>query len=170
MVFLHSDGTLTKIMLLKNLWSVLDLHTVPNWPLKICHDEAWKLQEIAGEPASSQCSPRHLPPLDDRETLTPWTSQYWVLLLVLPAFAGGGCRGRSKDFIPGKCFLQFQDHGLAHVQPQTQCTIAGAAREEKAEGEKKKKRREKYFEFRCKSQQASQKQAQEGVLGMGTGI
>jgi hypothetical protein len=58
------------------------------------------------------------------------------------AFAGGGCKGRSKDLIPGKCSLLFQDHGLAHVQPQTQCTIAGAAREEKAEGKKKERKKD----------------------------
>lgn len=52
-----------------------------------------------------------------------------------------GAEGRSKDLIPGKCFLLFQDHGLAHVQPQTQCTIAGAAREERAEGNKIRKRK-----------------------------
>lgn len=31
-------------------------------------------------------------------------------------------RERS-NFIPDKCFLPFRDHGLARVQPQTQCTI-----------------------------------------------
>jgi alpha-D-ribose 1-methylphosphonate 5-phosphate C-P lyase len=44
----------------------------------------------------------------------------------------------GSNFIPGKCFLLFQDHGLAHVQPQTQCTITGAAREERSEVKKER--------------------------------
>lgn len=68
------------------------------------------------------------------------TKRPWLLETISTlAFASGGGIGRSKDLIPGKCFLLYQDHGLAHVQPQTQCTIAGAAREEKAEGNKNKK-------------------------------
>lgn len=103
-----------------------------------CNDETWNLQETAREPAVSVPKgishswqtqrPRCLEPL----RIEP---------ISMLAFAGGGCKGRSKDLIPGKCSLLFQDHGLAHVQPQTQCTIAGAAREEKAEGKKKKERK-----------------------------
>lgn len=83
------------------------------------------------------------------------------------AFASGGGIGRSKDLIPGKCFLLFQDHGLAHVRPQTQCTIAGAAREERAEGNKIRKRKKKsIWNSECKPQQALQKQAQEETFEM----
>lgn len=46
-----------------------------------------------------------------------------------------------SDFIPDKCFLPFQAHGLARVQPQTQCTITPAAREEKSKMKQKGKRR-----------------------------
>lgn len=54
------------------------------------------------------------------------------------AFTGGDAKvGGGSGLIPDKCFLPFRDHGLARVQPQTQCTITGAAREEKSEGKKK---------------------------------
>lgn len=56
---------------------------------------------------------------------------------------------RSSDFIPDKCFLLFQAHGLAHVQPQTQCTITPAAREEKS---KMKQREKGNLEFHIKTQ------------------
>lgn len=46
-----------------------------------------------------------------------------------------------SDFIPDKCFLPFQAHALARVQPQTQCTITPAAREEKSTMKQKGKRR-----------------------------
>lgn len=36
---------------------------------------------------------------------------------------------KCTNFIPDKCFLLFQAHELAHVQPQTQCTITSAAKE-----------------------------------------
>lgn len=42
-----------------------------------------------------------------------------------------------SNCIPDKCFLLFRNHGLAHVQPQTQCTITGTAREERSEVKKK---------------------------------
>lgn len=73
------------------------------------------------------------------------TKRPWLLETISTlAFASGGGIGRSKDLIPGKCFLLYQDHGLAHVQPQTQCTIAGAAREERAEGNKIRKRKKAF--------------------------
>lgn len=59
------------------------------------------------------------------------------------------CKGRrGKGFIPDKCFLPFRDHGLAHVQPQTQCTMTAAAREEKLRGKWKRKEKKKHLEFR----------------------
>lgn len=63
------------------------------------------------------------------------------------AVTGSGATVREgSDFIPDKCFLPFRDHGLARVQPQTQCTINRAAREERWEGKKKGKK--KHLEFK----------------------
>lgn len=57
-------------------------------------------------------------------------------------FTGSGATGReASNFIPDKCFLPFRDHGLARVQPQTQCTIAGAARKERSEVKKKEEKK-----------------------------
>lgn len=98
--------------------------------------EAWKLPENRWEPEVSVL-----------KGITPsWlTKRPWLLEPIsMLAFASGGGIGRSKDLIPGKCFLLFQDHGLAHVRPQTLCTIAGAAREEKAEGNKIRKRKKAF--------------------------
>lgn len=63
------------------------------------------------------------------------------------AFIGGGAtlRERSDFIIPGKCFLLFRDHGLARVQPQTQCTIT--ERPER-KGQRKKKEEKKHLEFK----------------------
>lgn len=44
---------------------------------------------------------------------------------------------KCTNFIPDKCFLLFQAHELAHVQPQTQCTITSAAKEERSEVKEK---------------------------------
>lgn len=67
----------------------------------------------------------------------------------------------GSNFIPGKCFLLFQAHGLAHVQPQTQCTITSAAKEEG--GKMKQKGKKAIWNSRLKKKKAgraSQKQVQ----------
>ena len=62
------------------------------------------------------------------------------------------CEGRrGKGIIPDKCFLPFRDHGLARVQPQTQCTMTAAAREEKLRGKGKRKEKKKHLEFRTQT-------------------
>lgn len=142
-MFLHSNRTLTKIMLLKRPMICSRSEHCTQLATQDCNDEAWKLQKNCWG-TCNQCSRRHLPFLGDPET-PGFLNLSVSSLLVCLAFAGGGCKGRSKDLIPGKCFLLFQDHGLAHVQPQTQCTIAGAAREEKAERGNKKRKTRKAF-------------------------
>lgn len=55
------------------------------------------------------------------------------------------CWERS-DFIPDKCFLPFRGHGLARVQPQTQCTIM--QRPERKGQRKKKEGKKRHLEFK----------------------
>lgn len=105
--------------------------------------EAWKLPENCWEPEVSVLKGIKWARMTKRPCLLETISTL--------AFASGGGIGRSKDLIPGKCFLLFQDHGLAHVRPQTQCTIAGAAREERAEGNKIRTRKKKHLEFRMQT-------------------
>lgn len=72
----------------------------------------------------------------------------------------GAREGEKSDFIPDKCFLPFRDHGLARVQPQTQCTITGPAREERSEG--KKKEEKKHLEFKIQITVSSIKESGTG--------
>lgn len=67
----------------------------------------------------------------------------------LRATAGGSgaMEGERSEFIPDKCFLPFQDHGLARVQPQTQCTITDRP-ERKGQTGRREREKKKHLEFR----------------------